>query len=41
MIDGGVLRRWGEGGSWKRWDGRGEEGVEEILGGLWRGGGRF
>ena len=33
VVDGGLIRRLGEGGSWKRWDGGGEEG----LGGGWGG----
>lgn len=35
VLDGGLLRRWGEGGSWKRWDGgQGEGGMGAVLKGL-------
>lgn len=40
VLDGGLLRRWGEGGSWKRWDGgQGEGGMGAVLKGLgtWEG----
>ncbi len=44
-MDGGVLKRWGEGGSWKRWDGgmgiAGEDGLGTVLGDLWKGAERF
>lgn len=39
VVDGGVCRRWREGGSWRRWgggDGEGE-GREEGVRGLLRG----
>lgn len=35
VLDGGLLRRWGEGGSWKRWDGgQGDGGMGAVLKGL-------
>ncbi|MCJ1464049.1 mRNA cleavage and polyadenylation factor subunit [Pseudocyphellaria aurata] len=40
VLDGGLLRRWGEGGSWKRWDGaQGEGGMGAVLKGVgaWEG----
>ena len=47
VVDGNVVRRWLEGGSWRRWsggeagvgmDGEGEEGVRGLVWGVGGGG---
>jgi hypothetical protein len=35
VVDGMVVRRWAEAGTWRRWEGGvGEEGVRELILGL-------